>query len=275
MKKLHFLFFALFIFPAMAHAIVIRPDVPDSSYQISDSVFPALVDLPGEGHGTLIAPQWVVTSAHSTQGYMLHQVWLGGKWRDVARVVLYPGFKEEFASVKVAAENPTLENWPLLKSAFRSMHDVALIELVEPVVDVKPVTLYRASDEQGKVVKIIGKGATGNGNVGQFEGTSHRGELRHAFNQIIYAHEQWLDYQFDCDAKALPLEGVLGDGDSGGPLLIESEGELKLAGIADWKHWPKGRTEFIAGICNQAFSYSRVSHYAKWIDGVIGLQPNQ
>jgi hypothetical protein len=46
--------------------------------------------------------------------------------------------------------------------AFQQAHDdVALIKLAEPVEDVEPVPLYRASDEKGKLVKN-GKGATGN-----------------------------------------------------------------------------------------------------------------
>lgn len=47
-----------------ASAIVIRDDVDDSEYRILASEFPALVDMPGEGHGVLIASQWVITAAH-------------------------------------------------------------------------------------------------------------------------------------------------------------------------------------------------------------------
>ena len=36
-----------------ASAIVIRHDVDDSKYRIPASEFPALVDMPGEGHGVL------------------------------------------------------------------------------------------------------------------------------------------------------------------------------------------------------------------------------
>ena len=40
-----------------AYGIVIRHDVDDSKYRVATTEFPALVDLPGEGHGILIAPQ--------------------------------------------------------------------------------------------------------------------------------------------------------------------------------------------------------------------------
>jgi hypothetical protein len=84
LKYLHWLTLVLIFIPTIALAIVIRPGVSDSKYLISGNAFPALVDLPGEGQGALIAGRWVVTTAHATQGYKLSQVWLHGKWREVA-----------------------------------------------------------------------------------------------------------------------------------------------------------------------------------------------
>ena len=46
-----------------AGAVVIRHDVDDAKYRIRAAEFPALVDMPGEGHGVLITPQWLVTAA--------------------------------------------------------------------------------------------------------------------------------------------------------------------------------------------------------------------
>lgn len=248
-------------------AVVIRADVDDARYRIPAGAIPALADLPGEGHGVLIAPRWVVTAAHAISWQMsVGEVAIGGKPRKVARIIKYPGFKAQYASVEQAAKHPTLKNRQALMQAFEAMHDIALIELTEPVEEVKPMLLYLASDEQGKVAKIIGRGATGNGEVGQYPHSPHRGTLRRAFNRITRAHAQWLDYRFDCGAHALPLEGVIGDGDSGGPLLVESGRTWKLAGLSDWKHWPRGRSEFVSGVCGQVFSNSRISYYAKWIN---------
>lgn len=268
MKFWNWSILALCLAPTIALAIVTRPGVPDSEYLVSDSAFPALVDLPGEGQGVLIAPRWVVTAAHATQGYMLMRVWIHGEWRNVSHVFLYPGFKKEYDKVKQAAEHPTLKNWPTVDAAFQSTHDIALIELSKPVEDVTPLALYRASNEQGKIVKFFGKGATGNGKVGEYPHSPHRGQLRRAYNRITKAHDQWLNYRFDCGPEALPLEGVMGDGDSGGPVLIQVNGEWKLAGVTDWKHWPRGHSKFVPGVCGQAFSNSRISYYAKWINRI-------
>lgn len=56
---------ALLVLSFSASAIVIRDDVDDSKYRVPASEFAALVDMLGEGHGVLIAPQWVITAAHA------------------------------------------------------------------------------------------------------------------------------------------------------------------------------------------------------------------
>jgi hypothetical protein len=55
----------LLTFSFTTSAVIIRGDVEDAKYRVPASAFPALVDMPGEGHGVLIAPQWVVTAAHA------------------------------------------------------------------------------------------------------------------------------------------------------------------------------------------------------------------
>lgn len=75
------------------HAVVIRHDIPDSSYLTQATAFPTLVDLPVEGHGVLIAPNWVVTAGHAIYWQLpLNVVFIAGKPRKVAKVVFHPGF---------------------------------------------------------------------------------------------------------------------------------------------------------------------------------------
>src|ERR1700685_2025992 len=104
-----------------AYGIVVRDDVPDAKYRVAESEFPALVDLPGEGQGVLIAPRWVVTAAHATQGYALDQVSIAGRWRKVAKLVLHPQFKLP-AKDQLALKGDAA---PLM-AMLAGMHDVAL-----------------------------------------------------------------------------------------------------------------------------------------------------
>ena len=192
---------------------------------------------------------------------------LNGQCRKVERVILHPGYKQlpkELQSGDIA---------PGMKF-LASIDDIALIKLVEPVTDVAPVALYRASDELGQRVKLIGKGATGNGAVGLGPHASHRTELRRAFNTVSRSEERWLGYMFDTGASALPLEGASGNGDSGGPVLIKVKDEWQLAGVTSWKYQDKGTVaDFRPGLYGQLTYQARISHYAPWIDAVLASDP--
>src|SRR3546814_291974 len=88
-----YLFLALLAISSTASAVVIRGDVDDAEYRIPAAAFPALADMPGEGHGVLIAPQWVVTAAHAApmQG-MDADVAIGGVARRVECVITHPRY---------------------------------------------------------------------------------------------------------------------------------------------------------------------------------------
>ncbi|WP_031340978.1 trypsin-like serine protease, partial [Xanthomonas maliensis] len=88
------LFLAFLGMSFAAQGVVIRGDVDDSKYRIDGAEFPALADLPGEGHGVLIAPRWVVTAAHAApmQG-MAAEVTVNGNAYKIARVLVHPGYR--------------------------------------------------------------------------------------------------------------------------------------------------------------------------------------
>jgi hypothetical protein len=78
-----------------AGAVVIRDDVADSKYRVAASMFPALVDLPTEGHGVLIAPRWVLTAAHAIAWQPnIEVIVLNGAPRAVEKIVFHPGYKK-------------------------------------------------------------------------------------------------------------------------------------------------------------------------------------
>lgn len=87
-------FLVIAALPLAAGAVVIRDDVDDARYRIEGAAFPALTDMPGEGHGVLIAPRWVVTAAHAApmEG-MGATIAINGNAYSVERVFLHPGLQ--------------------------------------------------------------------------------------------------------------------------------------------------------------------------------------
>lgn len=252
-------------------AIVIRDDVDDSKYLVPVSEFPALVDMPNEGHGVLIAPQWIITAAHTIPMHPeLKQVNINGKPRDVERVVIHAGYKtlpQELIDPAIASGEAML-----IVVFLSSSDDIALIKLTTPVTDVTPVALYGDNVRPGEIVKIIGKGATGNGAEGYSLGGPNRTKLRRAYNEITSAYGRWFCYRFDEPSSALPLEGALGNGDSGSPALILVKDEWLLSGVASWKVVEGHVITAKYGRYDQITCNVRLSHYADWIKGVMSEQ---
>jgi chymotrypsin len=266
----HILLVTLLVVSFRLSAIVIRHDVDDAKYRIQASEFTALADLPVEGHGVLIAPQWVITAAHAiTWQSEIKQITLGGVPRTVERIEIHPGYK---APPQQLLEHALATwDWTLFRVLLASSDDIALLRLTKPVTDVSPFAIYTSSNEFGQRVKVIGKGATGNGISGYEFDSSHRTELRRAYNKISSADGRWLCYLFDNSADALPLEGGSGSGDSGGPVLIEAEAGWLLAGLTSWTDLQS--TNRTPGRYGQASCNVRMSHYQQWIQSIISAQP--
>lgn len=265
----HYLPFLLLAIASTASAIVIRSDVDDEKYRIPASAFPALADMPGEGHGVLIAQQWIVTAAHAApvQG-MDAEVTIGGVAHSVERVITHPGYTRlPDALVREALASGDLSK---VHAFLASSDDIALIKLASPVKDVVPVTLYRGSCEIGRTVELIGKGSMGNGIDGEIP-HARRTTLRHAFNAVTGADSRYLRYRFDQAPSALPLEGISGSGDSGGPVIIEDEGLMQLAGLGSWNIYAPDHG-LQPGHYGQIVFNVRISSYVEWIESVMSAQ---
>ena len=271
-RKTRLLLLALFAVSSTASAIVIRDDLDDPQYRVPASELPALVDMPGEGHGVLIAPQWVVTAAHAvTWQTEIKEVLINGVSRDVERLVVHPAYVKP--SQALIDQVMATGDATLLRVSLASSDDIALLKLKQPVTDVAPVVLYRGDDELGRIAKIVGKGATGNGATGYGAHDAHRTELRRAFNKITSADGRWFCYVFDPAPSALPLEGMTGNGDSGGAVLIQAKDQWLLAGLPSWATAQGDVRTLRMGLYGQSSCNVRISHYIDWIESTMSSQP--
>lgn len=247
-----------------ADAIVVRDDVPDLRYRMAVSEFPALADLPGEGHGVLIAPQWVVTAAHAVAWQQaVDAVVVGGTPRAVRRIVVHPGYKQPPQAMIDAALKSG--DWEAFFAFAAASDDIALIELAEPVRDVAPARIYHGS-ALGKVVRIMGRGATGTGSKGHSLHGPNRTDLRQGYNRIGIEETRWIGYTFDAPPKALPLEASTGSGDSGGPILVAVDKQWQVAGVTAWKRGLVEGTELRPGRYGETSYGVRLGNYAGWIE---------
>jgi hypothetical protein len=267
MSPMRCLAFLLFLASFTAHAVVIRDDVPDLQHRMAISAFPALADLPGEGHGVLIAPQWVITAAHAVSWqHRVDVVVVGGAPRAVRRIVKHAGYKAPPQAMIDAALQSG--EWAALFDFVAASDDLALIELAEPVGDIAPARIHHAP-AVGQVIRLMGQGATGTGAQGHSLHGPNRTDLRDGYNRIATAEGRWIGYTFDRPPNALPLEASIGNGDSGGPILVAVGDEWHVAGIAAWKRGNVEGTQLRPGTYGETGYGVRLAHYADWIEATI------
>ena len=178
--------------------------------------------MPYRWRSTLVHPQWVLTAAHAAQHITeRHQASFAGRDYPIQRIVLHPTWKLYWALGNARHHVP-----------FRYVVDLGLVELSKPVLDVEPIPLYERDDELGRTAIFVGRGSFGTGLTGPIEADDH---LRGATNRIDKTHKRWLTFCFDAPPHATSLEGISGDGDSGGPAFIEMGKYLYLAGVSSWQ----------------------------------------
>ncbi|WMN60881.1 trypsin-like serine protease [Pseudoalteromonas xiamenensis] len=224
-------------------AIVLRHDVTPENYLATVKDFPPLAQFYVDGaHGTLIAPTWVVTAAHTTfctdPGVT---ILVGGKHVKVKRRFVHRNYTPGVS------------------------HDFALLELEHPITHIQPAEIYKASDELGQVITFIGIGGTGNGIDGQtIDNAKNKGVLRKANNTVAKAEGPLLQFIFNQGNEALPLEGISGGGDSGGPAFLKKDERYYVLGISS-----RGDIDSMLGKYGNREYYSRISYFKDWIHNVM------
>ena len=185
--------------------MILRHDRPDAACLVDEAAWPAVVTFfGGDGAGTLIADRWLLTAAHTARNIPPdHRVSIGARERRIAGEIAHP-----------------------------DGIDLALVEIDRPVDGVEPLALNERLDEVGAEALLLGRGDFGNGLDGVL-GADQR--LRRVTNRIDSADDRWLRLRFDPPPDCTALEGVGGEGDSGGPALLRDGGRLTLAGVSSWQ----------------------------------------
>ncbi len=241
-----FLLFILLVIPMTAHSIVMRHDVDESQYLSSFEAWPTTAYFHlggkfGNGTGTLIAPQWVLTAGHVAHFLKTGDaVTINATQYTIKKVIPHPQYE-----------------------LYDSDNDIGLIELDVAVTDVTPASLYQQDDEAGKLITFVGAGDPGTGETGA---QGQTGVIRAATNRIEATRKRLLVFSFDAPPDTLPKEGISGPGDSGGPAYLVKDGETFVLGVSAFQGDSLSGVEGVYGV--KEF-YSRVSAHIDWINSTI------
>ena len=255
---------AIWLFAWGSHGIIIRHDVAPGEYLLHSSEFPQVFYLERQGHrrvcaATLIDSRWALTAAHCVNETSLAETIAGGKEFDV-----------EISSY--LREIDLVITHPDYLSKVRPEVDLALLRFKDVLVTPRPIPINETVSELGEIVTLIGWGYFGLGTTGrQYDD----GEKRWAHNRIIEANERLRSFFDDPRVNsnsALPMEGTLGLGDSGGPALINTEDGFRIAGIAIGEIEGSEYSEETQGKYGSIAIYERISIHINWINSVINAE---
>jgi hypothetical protein len=217
---------SLGFFPQTSEAGTIRDDQLDADYLALGSApeyapVGALVNSWGyNGSAILIAPDWLLTTAHNLVLASSATFTLNGASYTSSQLFLNPSWQNG---------NPF------------GGYDLGLVHLSTPVLGVTPATLYTDPLEFGQVGTFVGFGFTGTGLTGYRTLDNQRRAFQNVIDGDFGNPSVLLGADFDNphnpadnsfgSPTPLTLEGAVAPGDSGGGVFVTVGSQTYLAGV--------------------------------------------
>jgi hypothetical protein len=286
MKYLAILFLLFVTFDLFA--VVKRHDVDANLYKVNE-VPQYYIDMPFEGGAVLIDKGWLLAPAHIVYTFMYDYedkpIMVHGVENQILEIIIHPDFKRVEGDWSKGDPKSLIDK-------LNNTKDIALIRLAKPVTHIKPIAMYTGSDELNMEITGFGRGAIGTGLTGEDKDTkgpklttyfwyqvtkffsdwafTQEHYQLHTYNNVITeAKEQWLRFTFEQGKNALPLEGTIGSGDSGGAVIIYQNATPILVGMAAWREIDGDLENHISGKYGSTAVLTRVSYFNDWINEYI------
>ena len=206
------------------------------------------------GCATLIAPDWILTAAHSLAAANSGTFTINGNSYASSQFVTHPGWNG---------------------NAFNG-YDLALVRLNSPVVGVAPAVLYTGSSEFGQAATYVGFGFTGTGLTGWRSLDNQKRAFQNMTDGDFGNPSVLLGSDFDNphtvadnafgDAIALTLEGCVAPGDSGGGVFLTFGSQSYLAGVISFVAASDGNANADYG---DVSGFGRISPFVPWIASTV------